>query len=701
MQSDGKINILLVDDKPEKLLALAAVLDDLGQNIVQAYSGREALRCLLNDEFAVILLDVNMPGMDGFETAATIRQRPVTRDVPIIFVTAMDDDTHVSRGYSLGAVDYIQTPVMPEVLKTKVSVFVDLFRKTEQVRRQASWLRQQATRLHQLTAASLAINSALSTEQMLQVVTDTAREIVGGKLALATLVSDRDAIDSKTLHSQTAAPDVDPAKIRACSAAALHTLMISANRPLRMTVGDLAAHPAWQQGPESLAGFAIRGCLAAPLTGRDGHKLGVVEVWDKADGDFTGDDESVLVQLAQMASIAVENTIYAAERETNRIKDEFLSTLSHELRTPLNAILGWTQLLLEEKLNPEVSHGLDVIDRNARAQTKLIEDLLDVSRVSTGKLRVNLRPTVIGPVVEAAVEAFRPTIEAKHIQMDCQLTASAVAINADPDRLQQVIGNLLSNAGKFTPDRGRICVRLERTDDDLRLSISDTGRGIDPAFLPHVFDRFRQADSSSTRTHGGLGLGLMIVRQIVFLHGGSVSADSPGIGQGSIFTVSLPVSLASPGETTRPQRPPAAARRKIDADLVGVRVLVVDDDSDARQCMAATLARAGASVLQASSVAEALEQFARNRPDVLVSDIAMPGRDGFDLIRSIRELGPAGGGEVPAIALTAYARQDDRLRALSAGFHRHIAKPVEPAELAAAVANLARPTRPISSVVVG
>ena len=270
------------------------------------------------------------------------------------------------------------------------------------------------------------------------------------------------------------------------------------------------------------------------------------------------------------------------------------------------------------------------------------------------------------------------------------------ALNADPDRLQQVIGNLLSNAGKFTPDSGAFpSVSSVSPMTWISPSLTPARESI-PHFCRTFSKRFRQADSSSIRSHGGLGIGLMIVRRIVHLHGGSVSADSPGIGKGATFTVRLPVTLPAPCEPARPC--PAPVRKKIDTDLTDVRVLIVDDDPDARECMAIALAGAGALVIQAGLVGEALEQFIRYRPDVVVSDIAMPGRDGFDLIRSVRELGPSGGGDVPAIALTAYARQDDRLRALSAGFNRHIAKPVETAELAATVANLARPNRSISTV---
>src|SRR5688572_26033268 len=366
---DPKVNILLVDDKPEKLLSLEVVLEDLHQNIVRAYSGREALRALLSQEFAVILLDVNMPGMDGFETASLIRQRRNSEHTPIIFVTAFGDDTHSAQGYQLGAVDYILTPVVPEVLRSKVAVFVDLFKKSQQVSRQAESLRRRATQLQKLAQASLAINSALSIERMLQTITDTARDIVGSHQAITLFIhdagTDKRAARTKAVcsfsdrYGEWRKRDLELSPIA-------RTIVAQSRTATRMTSCELHAHPDWEIVRQLDIPPINGGMLAAPLCGRDGTNLGVIYLSDRFDdGDFSGDDEAVLVQLAQMASIAIENTIYAEEREANRIKDEFLSTLSHELRTPLNAILGWTQLLRAEELTGETKHGLDVIERNA------------------------------------------------------------------------------------------------------------------------------------------------------------------------------------------------------------------------------------------------------------------------------------------------------------------------------------------------
>ena len=716
----GKVNILIVDDKPDKLLALEAVLEELGENIVRAYSGREALRALLNDDFAVILLDVNMPGMDGFETAQLIRQRKSTEHIPIIFVTAFGDENHSTRGYQLGAVDYIQTPVVSEVLKTKVAVFVDLYRKTEQVRRQAQWLRQQATQLHKLTAASLSINSAMSTERMLRIVTDTAREIIGCHRASTTLVHDSNWQHAVTVVSADEKYAAWPEGEQHPDGQGIRSLVCRMNKPVRMTQRELEEHPVWQAHRSAQdAQRPMRGWLAAPLAGRDGRNLGLIEVTDKHDGgEFSEDDQAILVQLAMMTSIAIENTLFAEERETNRIKDEFLSTLSHELRTPLNAILGWTQLMRVGQLEGEVAHAMEVIERNARAQAKLVEDLLDVSRVTTGKLQLNARSLSFSTVVNAAVEAVRPVAEEKKLSLECVCACAASSgpengdadvdrISGDADRLQQVVWNLLNNAVKFTPAGGRVEVRLERVGTSLRLRVTDTGRGISPNFLPYVFDRFRQADSTSTRSHGGLGIGLTIVRHIVELHHGSVHAESGGEGQGATFIVMLPAlsGTTTPaaereeaaGGATEPRSPaavePHAVRPPVDAsmsvDLSGLRVVVVDDEPDAREVITRILSRAGAETTSAASVRDALAAITRQRPDVIVSDIAMPNEDGYDFVRILREMNPGLGGPIPALALTAYAREEDKLRCLSAGFEAHLAKPVDPAELLGVVAHLA------------
>jgi PAS domain S-box-containing protein len=362
----------------------------------------------------------------------------------------------------------------------------------------------------------------------------------------------------------------------------------------------------------------------------------------------------------------------------NRAKEEFLATLSHELRTPLNAMLGWTSLLRIGKLNEaEMARALETIERNARVQEQLIADILDVSRIVTGKLRVELRPIELEPIIEAAVDAVRPAAEAKGVYLTLDQPIPATVLG-DPDRLQQVIWNLLVNAIKFTPPQGLITVRMAQTGPTARVIVADTGEGVSPELLPVIFDRFTQGDASATRPHGGLGLGLSIVRHIVELHGGRVQAHSEGVGRGATFTVDLP--LRAVRQVATPEPPPQPLR--------GIRVLIVDDDADAREVVTLALEQCGAETAAAASASEALTILPEFRPDVLISDLGMPGEDGYALIRRVRALGAAALRDVPAVALTGYAKPEDRRRALGAGFQKFVPKPVEIHELAAVVRTL-------------
>ena len=379
--------------------------------------------------------------------------------------------------------------------------------------------------------------------------------------------------------------------------------------------------------------------------------------------------------------------------DANRAKDEFLATLSHELRTPLSSILGWVRLLRSGTLDPAgARRGLEVIERNTRTLAQLIEDLLDVSRIITGKLRLEVRPINLASVIVAAMEAVQTAADAKGIRLEASLDPSMSPITADPDRLQQVVWNLLTNAIKFTTTSGRVDVRLEPADSLARITVSDTGKGIRSELLPFVFDRFRQGETSVSRRHSGLGLGLAIVRHIIELHGGIVRAESPGDGRGATFTVELPLIATSIGTVEA-----VAARRTFDSEpivrpaaLRGLRVLVVDDEADARELMRMILRSSGADVMAAGSADEAFEQVEQWHPDILVSDIGLPGDDGYALIQRLRSREAERGGSIPALALTAYARAEDKARALAAGFQVHLAKPLEPAEFVAAIANLVK-----------
>jgi signal transduction histidine kinase/ActR/RegA family two-component response regulator len=393
-----------------------------------------------------------------------------------------------------------------------------------------------------------------------------------------------------------------------------------------------------------------------------------------------------------------ERAARAVAERSSQMKDEFLATLSHELRTPLNAILGWTNVMRRSPgLAPELANGLGVVERNARAQAQIIEDLLDMSAIISGKVRLDVQRLALAPVVEATVETVRHAAVAKGIAVSVDVDPGAGPVRGDPNRLQQVFWNLLTNAVKFTPERGHVAISLSRSGSQVVVAVTDDGEGIDPLFLPHIFDRFRQADASISRRHGGLGLGLSIVKQLVELHGGTITARSAGTGQGSTFRVSLPLMVsdaelvADEAPRERLERTEAAASLHDAAaiDLDGVAVLVVDDEPDARALVERLLHHHRADVLTANSAEDALAAIARRRPDVLVSDIGMPGIDGYALMRRIRMLdGEAA--RIPAIALTAYARREDRIRAIQAGYQMHLAKPVEPSELVAMVQTLAR-----------
>ena len=432
--------------------------------------------------------------------------------------------------------------------------------------------------------------------------------------------------------------------------------------------------------------FLVR---ALPIRGTDG----AIAQWYGTCTDIH-EQRALLEQNAQL--LDSERAARAESERASQIKDEFLATLSHELRTPLNAILGWANVLRGDLTDTEgVAEGLAIIERNARAQNQIIEDLLDMSRIISGKVRLDVHRLDLAPIVEAAIETVRPAAAAKGIRVQTVLDPTARPVSCDPNRLQQVFWNLLSNAIKFTPRGGRVQVLLERVNSHLEVSIIDTGKGIEADFLPHVFDRFRQADSSTTRQYGGLGLGLAIVKQLVELHGGTVRVKSGGHDLGTTFIVALPLTVlhAEGGPDFGERRHPAqgslaAPPLHRDIDLHDVRVLVVDDEADARALVRRLLEERGATVITNGSAAEALATIHAERFDVLVSDIGMPDEDGYALIRKVRSIPTERGGTIPAVALTAYARSEDRMKAVRAGFQMHVTKPVEPAELLTMVASL-------------
>ncbi|HZG50908.1 MAG TPA: ATP-binding protein, partial [Pyrinomonadaceae bacterium] len=442
--------------------------------------------------------------------------------------------------------------------------------------------------------------------------------------------------------------------------------------------------------------LGLASAMIVPLVAR-GRTLGAITFATSAPRRRYGlSDLARAEDLAQRAAFAVDNArLYREAQEANRLKDEFLATLSHELRTPLTSILGWTNLLRSVKFDEATAaRALETIERNARSQKQLVDDLLDASRIITGKLRLDMKPTELREVVEAACEAVRPAAQAKGIELALTIHAPANVVAGDAERLQQVVWNLLSNAVKFTPEGGRVEVRLERAGTQARISVTDTGEGVKAEFLPFVFDRFRQADQTTTRTHGGLGLGLAIVRHLAELHGGTVGATSAGEGRGSTFEVRLPLleyakrGDSAPVETEQPHAS-AGEPAEQQAALGGLRILIVEDEPDTRMLLGKALERYGAAVRMCELAEEALAALERGSFDCILSDIAMPGEDGYAFIEKLRKREAARGRvPTPAIAFTAYAREEDRQRALDAGFQLHLAKPIAPKELAEAVAGI-------------
>lgn len=717
---EQRINILLVDDNPSNLLALETILSAPDRNLVRASSGEEALRFLLDEDAAVILLDVLMPTLDGLETAALIRGRERTRNVPIIFLTAYNSvgDSHISRGYSLGAVDYIIKPIDPEALKSKVAVFVELYRKTEQVKRQADLLREQnieienanLQRLSWLIDLGQELAAERNPERVIEKYCDAARKIVGASYASVGILEE----DGKTLRHYFTSGVERAVAIELGFPQASQRFMeqkFKSNRSLRSSESK-GSHLL----PEHLP---LKSFVGAPIL-QQGQTRGWLFLGDKIGApEFSEADERFTVTLTQ-AFVFYENArLYtdlqhhaaaleqeiadrkqaekeraemlaqaqaaqAEAEEANRLKDEFLATISHELRAPLNSMLGWVTLVREGSLDKEgKARALETIERNAHAQKKLVDDLLNVSSLITGNLSLDVEPANLVQIIESAVESVRPAAEAKEVRLQTALAPMAEMFQLDPTRLQQVIWNLVHNAVKFTPSGGAVDVRLRYLNGQAEIEVIDTGIGIAPEFLPFVFDRFRQADGSITRKHGGLGLGLAIVQHLVKMHDGTVEVESAGEGQGAIFRIRLP--LAPPDERAST----STARHEIilpdsTPKLSGLRALVVDDQADVRDLLAAILCLREAEVRTAGSLAEAMKVLRAWQPEIVISDIAMPDGDGYELIERLRN----DGRKIPAIALTARVGSEDRIRAFAAGYQMHLSKPVEPYELVISIASL-------------
>jgi len=703
--ADGKVNILIVDDRPDKLLAHETILAELNQNLVRATSGREALRCLLKQDFAVILLDVNMPGMDGFETAAMIRQRPRSATTPIIFISAVNDkDTHVSRGYSLGAVDYILTPVVPEILRAKLAVFVDLYKKTEQIKRQAEeravFFREQAARaeaearqeqLGFLAEASNVLAASLDFERTFE----NLAFLIVPRLADFCLIqiADEDGAlqqvavaqripQEKTEHSDRGASSL---LVQAGQCAGAQTY--KTRKSLLFCEIDeriLEALFAAEAERNSIEQSGLSALIVVPISAR-GRVLGVITLMYLTEDRPCGENELALAEeLGQRAALALENAqLYKAAQKAlseaeraNHAKDRFLAMLSHELRTPLTPVLtSIFEVESDEQISSEVRDSLQVIRRNVELEARLIDDLLDLTRISKGKLQLSLEYVDAHVLLRSALDICQSEIKNKKLKVETELDATKVNLRADPARLQQIFWNLIKNAVKFTPKRGQLTLRTsDEVDGRLRVSITDTGIGIDSETLPKVFNAFEQGERSGT---GGLGLGLAITKALVETHGGQITAESAGEGRGATFTASFPLAEPASPATTRNVSLPGGARKSM-------RILLVEDHEDTNRSLTNLLRRRGYQVQSADSISSALECAANGSFDLLISDIGLPDGTGIELMERLGTEHSLAG-----IALTGFGMEDDIRRSRDVGFSEHLVKPVDLNKLDAVIQKLA------------
>jgi signal transduction histidine kinase/DNA-binding response OmpR family regulator len=677
--------------------------------------GHAALAALRARPAELVLADVMMPGLDGFALLRALRADPATRDVAIILVSARAGEESRIEGLEAGADDYVTKPFAARELLARVEATLRLreLRAQAEAERRAlldreHTARREAEEKTEIVETINRIGQRLAAQtdlaSLVQSFTDEATRLAGAQFGAFFSRGVDDRGEPSTLSAVAGVPREELETLSPPRVTALFGATFRAARIVRLD--DATQDPRYGGAvPRGLPRGhpPVTSSLAVPVVSRTGEVIGGLFLGHEKAGVFPERLEPIMAGVAAQLAIAIDNArllekeqrARAAAEAASRAKDEFLAVLSHELRTPLNAVYGWARILRSGEVEGEAAtRALDVIMRNANAQVQLIDDMLDVSRIVTGKMRLDVRPVDLGAVVEAALDAVRPAAEAKGLRLQAVLDPRAVGITGDPDRLQQVVWNLLINAVKFTPRGGRVQVQLQRVNSHVEIVVSDTGQGIAPEVLPHVFERFHQADSTTTRRHTGLGLGLALVRHLVELHGGTVAASSEGNGRGSVFTVRLPVAIARSDDDTplsgaRVHPTAAAGAFAPGPSLRGLRVLVVDDDRDGLELIATILTTSGAEVRACASAADGLEAIQAWRPDVLLSDIEMPREDGYTLIRRVRGLESAAVARTPAVALTAYGRVEDRLRTLSAGFNMHVPKPVDPAELVTVVASLA------------
>jgi signal transduction histidine kinase len=676
MSRNDKIKILLVDDRPENLLAYRAILGELDLELTFADCGEEALKYVLTNDFAVILLDVNMPGMDGFETAAFIRGRKHSSHTPIIFVTAFPDEVHAARGYAHGAVDYLQTPIVPEVLRAKVRVFVELFRMTEQIKRQS----EERLAFDQERVRRAAAEEANSRLRFLAQVT----EVVGRSLDYATTARDLVRLTVPTLgeHAVVARWDeLGPGwqVVQAVSTSdGVSVAELATLDPLPSEIAAAIRESQATQSPHldrplpAAPGESGPRLILLPLAGQKSTfaVLGIKR--GSAAPPFSADDLTLIEALGSRAAMALENAnLYKDLERADRQKNEFLSMLAHELRNPLAPIRTAVDVLrLKGDGQPEIEWAREIINRQTKHLVRLVDDLLDVSRITGGKIRLDLEVLNAVSVVAAAVETSRPLIEESGHQMTVTLPEEPVWIRCDRVRLAQVLSNLLNNAAKYTQRGGLIGLTVERSGGEAVFRVADNGIGISAEMLPKVFELFTQVERSLDRSQGGLGVGLTVVKRLVEMHGGRVEAASSGAGGGSEFTVRLP-AIESPPETETVVDAPLENR----SPAAPLRVLVVDDNADAADSLAWLLRHGDHEVRTAHDGRQAVELAHEFRPQAVVLDLGLPEIDGYEVARRLRQHADTRGALL--VALSGYGQQEHRRRSSEAGFDYHFVKPVD------------------------
>ena len=696
----NKANILVVDDRPDKLLVVQAILEDLGQNLYTAASGEEALRHILARDFALILLDVNMPGLDGLETAALIRSRKRSAHIPIIFITAdYADEMRTAKGYSLGAVDYITSPIMPEVLRAKVRVFVDLFLLAEQAKHQA----QQRIALAEEKAAREAAEQ--STRRLAFLAEATGKLAASLDVAAATRELARlvvPAIADVSLLSLT--EDGRPDRIEAawCDATATGGVALRAldappagwladafARVARSGAGELVTAPPGGATPGVDGQGAIVEAYCVPLTAR-GRTLGILALGlHAASRRFDSDTLATAADLAGRAAISLDNALlYRKIHEEDRRKNEFLAMLAHELRNPLAPISNAVHLLSVQEHDPaRLRWARDVIGRQLKQLVRLVDDLLDVSRITRGKIDLKLETIDVAAVVAAAVETSRPNVDQLEHTLTILLPTEALRLRGDFARVSQVLANLVNNAAKYTPRGGRISVSAQREGSEVVFRVRDSGMGIPVEFLTTIFEPFTQVDRTLDRSQGGLGIGLTLVRSLVQMQGGTVTAHSAGRDQGSEFVVRFP-ALRDPAHAA-PAAPDAVARSETLA--AGLRVLVVDDNRDVADTTATILRLSGCDTHVAYDGPAGLEAVERLQPDAVLLDIGLPGLDGYQVAERMRA--HPSHRKTLVVAVSGYGREEDRQRSKAAGFDYHVVKPIDPAVINGLLGSL-RESRP-------